>query len=73
MSGGELGYFYYKLEDVAEQIASTAEGFEERQLSDLLEDLAEVMERLEYWKSGDCSFTSFKEEFAEFKRKWLKE
>jgi len=72
MSGGELDYFYLKIEDIAEQIASTAESIEERQLSDLLEDLAKVMKRLEYWKSGDCSFLDFTEKFGEFTRKWLR-
>lgn len=72
MSGGELDYFYLKIEDIAEQIASTAESIEERQLSDLLEGLAKVMKRLEYWKSGDCSFLDFTEKFGEFTRKWLR-
>ena len=35
-------------------------------------DLAKVMKRLEYWKSGDCSFLDFTEKFGEFTRKWLR-
>ncbi len=70
MSGGYFDYFYLKLEDLAKDIAPEV-SLEEKELSDLLLDLSEVLYTLEWWKSGDTSYEDFQESWLKFKETWL--
>lgn len=66
MSGGELDYFYYKLEEHSED-------FPDPTLKSLSKDLARLYYELEWWLSGDTDSEKYSKSAREFKEKWLKD
>lgn len=64
MSGGSMGYLYYKVEDAADC-------FEDKELRDLVKDLAKLLHDLEWYKSGDYGKEDYLESLNEFKHKWF--
>lgn len=64
MSGGSRNYFYYQLEEQAGEMR-------DRELDELVRDLAKVMHDLEWWESCDYSEDAYRETVREFKRKWF--
>ena len=66
MSGGQLSYFYHSLE---EHIGD----FGDRELDELVKDLAELFHDREWYLSGDTGEGSWREARDEFKAKWFTE
>lgn len=66
MSGGSLDYFYYKLEDHVGE-------FRDKELDDLVKDLAELFHDREWYLSGDTSLGNWRESRDAFKAKWFTE
>ena len=64
MSGGCYEYFYIKLQDFENEM-------QDREMNDLVVDLAEVFHDLEWWQSGDSSEEVYREQVKQFKDKWL--
>lgn len=64
MSGGCYEYFYIKLQDFENEM-------QDREMDDLIVDLAEVFHDLEWWQSGDSSEGVYREQVKKFKDKWL--
>lgn len=64
MSGGCYEYFYIKLQDFENEM-------QDREMDDLIVDLAEVFHDLEWWQSGDSSEEVYREQVKKFKDKWL--
>jgi len=66
MSGGSLDYFYYRLEEHAED-------FGDKELNDLVKDLAELFHDREWYLSGDTAEGDWIESRDKFKAKWFTE
>lgn len=66
MSGGSLNYFYNKLE---EHIGD----FGDKELDDLVKDIAELFHDREWYLSGDTGSGSWREARDNFKAKWFTE
>jgi len=66
MSGGSLSYFYAPLR---EHVGD----FGDRELDDLVKDLAELFHEREWYLSGDTGVGSWNEARDEFKKKWFSE
>ena len=66
MSGGSLDYFYYTLEDHAND-------FDDKELNDLVSDLATLFHDREWYLSGDTSRGDWREARDKFKDKWFTE
>ena len=64
MSGGSMDYLYWKVEEAARYV-------DDREIKDLLKDLAELLHDLEWWQSGDYSSTDYYETLDKFKSKWF--
>ena len=64
MSGGSLGYICFKLEDCADHI-------DDKEIRDLINDLAELLHDLEWYMSGDYGRDSYEETLSKFKDKWF--
>lgn len=64
MSGGSLGYFYGQLEEHVGDFA-------DRELDELVQDLATLFREREWYLSGDKSERAWREASVAFKRKWL--
>lgn len=64
MSGGCYDYFYIKLLDFEDEM-------QDREMNDLVLDLAEVFYDLEWWQSGDSTEENYREQVKIFKDKWL--
>lgn len=64
MSGGSRNYFYHELEDQAGTM-------HDREMDELVSDLAEIMHDLEWWESGDYSEDAYREAVRKFKAKWF--
>lgn len=64
MSGGCLDYFYGRLE---EHVGD----FDDRELDELVQDLATLFREREWYLSGDKSEGAWREASVAFKRKWL--
>ena len=64
MSGGSLDYFYSDLE-------SHIGDFKDKELDDLVEDLAELFHDREWFLSGDTGDGSWIEARDAFKKKWF--
>lgn len=65
MSGGAWDYVSYKVTDLARMV-------EDREISELLEDLGELIHDEEWYESGDYSRTDYLETLDKFKKKWFK-
>ena len=66
MSGGSLDYFYSTLE-------GHAGDFRDRELDDLVKDLAELFYAREWFMSGDTNEGKWREARDAFKKKWFTE
>ena len=66
MSGGSLDYFYCTLQ---EHIGD----FEDKELDDLVSDLAELFHDREWYLSGDICEGKWNEARDNFKKKWFSE
>ena len=66
MSGGSLNYFYSQLEDHAGD-------FDDRELDDLVKDLAQLFHDREWFLSSDTNEGSWRESRDSFKKKWFKD
>lgn len=66
MSGGSLNYFYSQLEDHVGD-------FEDKELDELVKDLAELFHDREWYLSADTGIGSWREARDEFKQKWFSE
>ena len=65
MSGGALNYFYYQLEEHSHDFD------DDRELNDLVQDLAELFHAREWCLSGDTGEGEWREAKQKFKRKWF--
>lgn len=66
MSGGSLNYFYSHLEDHVGD-------FGDKELDDLVRDLAELFHAREWYLSGDTNVGKWREARDAFKQKWFTE
>ena len=66
MSGGSLDYFYYTLADHSSD-------FDDKELNDLVSDLATLFHDREWYLSGDTSRGDWREARDKFKDKWFTE
>lgn len=66
MSGGSLDYFYYTLADHSND-------FDDKELNDLVSDLAELFHDREWYLSGDTGRGAWRESRDKFKDKWFTE
>ena len=66
MSGGEMDYLCYKMEEVSEKI-------EDKEIKHLMIDLANLMHDLEWYLSGDYSIETYHKTLKAFKTKWFYE
>lgn len=66
MSGGSLDYFYCDLE-------RHTKDFEDKELDELVTDLAELFHEREWYLSGDTGEGSWEEARSSFKKKWFAE
>ena len=66
MSGGSLNYFYSQLEDHVGD-------FEDKELDELVKDLAELFHDREWYLSADIGIGSWREARDAFKDKWFSE
>ena len=64
MSGGSLNYFYCQLDEHSND-------FGDKELKDLVEDLAELFHDREWYLSGDTGIGDWNEARDEFKQKWF--
>ena len=64
MSSGIMDYVCYKIEEAADHV-------DDKEIKDLLTDLAELMHDLEWWDSGDYSEATYTETLSKFKAKWF--
>lgn len=66
MSGGSLNYFYCML-------GEHTNDFDDKELNDLVSDLAELFHDREWYLSGDTGHGSWREARDKFKDKWFTE
>lgn len=64
MSGGSLDYFYYRLEDHVGDLG-------DKELDELVKDLAELFHDREWYLSGDYGIGDWNEARDAFKEKWF--
>lgn len=64
MSGGSFNYVYSHLREAAEYTS-------DKEISDLLNDLAELLHDEEWYQSGDYGNQGYEETLANFKKKWF--
>ena len=67
MSGGSHNYICYRIEeDLVGQM-------EDRELNDLMKDIATLAHDLEWYHSDDTSHDDYRESVRKFKDKWFKQ
>lgn len=66
MSGGSLNYFYYQLEEHAGD-------FDDKELDELVKDLAGLFHDREWYLSGDTGKGDWRKSRDAFKEKWFTE
>lgn len=64
MSGGSLNYFYSRLEEHCNDLG-------DRELNELVKDLAELFHDREWFLSGDTGEGDWNESRDDFKKKWF--
>lgn len=64
MSGGSMDYLCYRVE---EQVSKMGD----RELSELIRDVAELLHDREWYLSGDYGEDTWEESVQKFKRKWF--
>lgn len=67
MSGGSHGYICYRIED------ELVGAMHDKELNDLMKDIAELAHDVEWYDSGDYGDETYKECVKKFKRKWFKQ
>lgn len=67
MSGGSHGYIGFKIAD--ELVGS----MEDRELDDLMQDVADLAHDLEWYHSADTSKEDYRKAVAAFKKKWFED
>ena len=65
MSGGAMNYIYYQVKEQAECMG-------DRELIDLVNDVADLMHDREWFLSGDYGDDTWNESVRKFKEKWFK-
>lgn len=66
MSGGSHNYICYRIK---EELCGY---MKDRELDDLVFDIAELAHDLEWWDSADMSEETYRESVRKFKAKWFK-
>jgi hypothetical protein len=66
MSGGSHNYICYQIE---EELVGT---MHDKELDDLMKDIAELAHDVEWYDSSDIGETEYKESVKKFKNKWFK-
>lgn len=64
MSGGSMNYICFKIEEAADYVT-------DKEIKDLLIDLAKLMHDLEWYESADYSREPYEKTLMEFKKKWF--
>lgn len=64
MSGGSMNYLCYRVEEVADD-------FEDREIRDLVKDVATLLHDKEWYDSGDYGPDSYQKCVDTFKKKWF--
>lgn len=64
MSGGYLDYICFKLENITDRI-------DDKEIKELIKDLADLLHDYEWWQSGDYGRDSYDKKLKEFKTKWF--
>lgn len=65
MSGGSMGYIYYQVEGEADRMG-------DRELIELVKDVAKLLHDREWYISGDYGDDAWNKSAREFKEKWFK-
>ena len=65
MSGGAMDYICYRFDEYADMV-------EDKEISELLKDLGELLHDEEWYKSADYGREQYLETLNKFKKKWLK-
>lgn len=66
MSGGSHDYICYRIEEELQG------QMHDKELDDLMEDIAQLVHDLEWFDSGDIGEKEYRESAAKFKEKWFK-
>ena len=64
MSGGYLDYICFKLENITDRI-------DDKEIKDLIKDLADLLHDYEWWQSGDYGSKTYYKKLDKFKAKWF--
>ena len=72
MSGGKFNYIDSQLKnEIFDWADRPINVFEDREISELVWDVLELIHEFDYYKSGDNCRETYLEAKAEFKKKWL--
>lgn len=66
MSGGSMDYLCYRVEEVADQMG-------DRELIELIKDVAELLHDREWYLSGDYGDETWEKCVQKFKQKWFEQ
>lgn len=64
MSGGSMDYVCFRIEECADYV-------EDKEIKELVKDLAKLMHDLEWYQSADYSRDQYEKTLSEFKTKWF--
>lgn len=64
MSGGYLDYICFELENITDRI-------DDKEIKDLIKDLADLLHDYEWWQSGDYGSETYYKKLDKFKAKWF--
>lgn len=64
MSGGSMDYLCYRVEEAANAMG-------DRELTELVKDVAELLHDREWYISGDYGANTWEESVRKFKQKWF--
>lgn len=64
MRGGYLDYICFKLENITDRI-------DDKEIKELIKDLADLLHDYEWWQSGDYGSDSYDKKLKKFKAKWF--
>lgn len=67
MSGGSHGYIYCEIE------SQLCGAMHDRELNDLMKDIAELAHDLEWYDSSDCGEDDYRKSVVKFKAKWFEQ
>ena len=66
MSGGQMDYVCFKIEECIDYV-------DDKEIKDLIQDLANLMHDLEWYLSGDYGKSDYEKTLFKFKDKWFGE